>query len=290
MSIIHCQLSYDLGSLFRFLYEYRLFFLFVSLELTCFWLVVNKNLKQNTAFLNSSNETTAKLMAVSDAVTGYFGLVQENEKLAKENAKLNSKLVKSEQTIQKMAMDSIHIPVMENQYSFIVAKVINNSVSRPNNYITLNKGLLDGIKAGMGIISPQGVVGRVMVCSPHFSTATSLLHSKMLISAEISRINASGSLKWDGTDPDQANLEFVARHLKPQKGDTIRTSEYSNILPEGIHVGTIRSVKLKDDATFYNIVVDLATDFSTLNYVYVIDNKLKAEKDTLQFQTTGQVE
>jgi rod shape-determining protein MreC len=279
-----------LGSLFKFLYEYRLFFLFVLLELICFWLVVNKNLKQNTAFLNSSNEFTAKLMSVSDAVTGYFGLVQENEKLAKENAKLNSLLVKSEQTIQKMAMDSLHIPVMENQYSFIVAKVINNSVARPNNYITLNKGLSDGIKPGMGIISPQGVVGRVMVCSQHFSTATSLLHSKMLISAEISRINASGSLKWQGTNPDQANLEYVARHLKPKKGDTIRTSEYSNILPEGIHVGIIRSISLKTDATFYNIVVDLATDFSTLNYVYVIDNKLKAEKDTLQFQTTGQVE
>jgi len=252
--------------------------------------VVNKNLKQNTAFVNSSNEYAARVMEVSDAVTGFFGLVHENEKLARENAKLNTMLVISQQIIQKMAMDSIHIPAMQNQYNFIVAKVINNSVARPNNYITLNKGALDGIKPGMGIISPQGVVGRVMVCSQHFSTATSLLHSKMLISAEISRIHASGSLKWDGTNPDQANLEFVARHLKPMKGDTIRTSEYSNILPEGIHVGIIRSIKLKDDATFYNIVVDLATDFSTLNFVYVIDNKLKAEKDTLQFKTTGQVE
>jgi rod shape-determining protein MreC len=260
------------------------------LELASFWLIINNNIKQGNSFLNSSNEVSAKLMEVSDAVTGYFGLVQENEKLAKENAKLNSMLVRSEQIIQKMAMDSIHIPAMENQYTFIVAKVINNSVARPNNYITLNKGSLDGIKPGMGIISPQGVVGRVMVCSPHFSTATSLLHSKMLISAEISRINASGSLKWGGFDPDRANLEFVARHLKPKKGDTIRTSEYSNILPEGIHVGVINSVKLKDDATFYSIVVDLATDFSTLNFVYVIDNKLKREKDTLQFQTTGQVE
>ena len=142
--------------------------------------------------------------------------------------------------------------------------------------------------AGRG--TPQGVVGRVMVCSQHYSTATSLLHSKMLISAEISRIHASGSLRWGGTNPDKANLEYVARHLKPKVGDTVRTSEYSNILPEGIHVGIIRKIALKDDATFYNIEVDLATDFSTLNYVYVIENKLKSEKDTIQFQTSGQVE
>jgi len=112
----------------------------------------------------------------------------------------------------------------------------------------------------------------------------------MLISAEISRIHASGSLKWGGNNPDKANLDFVARHLKPKVGDTVRTSEFSHILPEGIPVGIIRKVKLKDDATFYEIEVDLATDFSTLNFVYVIENKLKAEKDTLQFQTSGQVE
>jgi rod shape-determining protein MreC len=253
-------------------------------------MVVNKNDKQKVAYLNSSNTFTASVMSVADAVTGYFGLVQENEKLAGENARLNALLVKSQQTLEKMAMDTVPIPEMLDQYKFIVAKVINNSVARPNNYITLNKGALDGIKPGMGIISPQGVVGRVMVCSEHFSTATSLLHSKMLISAEISRIHASGSLKWGGNNPDKANLEFVARHLKPKVGDTVRTSEYSNILPEGIHVGVIRKIQLKDDATFYNIEVDLATDFSSLNFVYVIENKLKAEKDTLQFQTTGQTE
>ena len=279
-----------MGSLFRFLFEYRLFFLLVLLEVISFWLVVNKNLKQQTAYLNSSNEIAAQMMGITDAVVGYFSLVQENEKLAAENARLNGMIVRSQQMIQKMAMDSIAIPPTLNQYKFIVAKVINNSVARPNNYITLNKGTEAGIKPGMGIISPQGVVGRIMVCSPHFSTATSLLHSKMLISAEISRIHASGSLKWGGTNPDRANLEFVARHLKPKVGDTVRTSEFSNILPEGIHVGVIRKIELKDDATFYNIEVDLATDFSTLNYVYVIENKLKAEKDTIQFQTSGQVE
>lgn len=279
-----------MGSLLRFLFEYRLFFLLVILEVIAFWLVVNKNLKQQTAFVNSSNEVAASVMGVTDAVVGYFSLGKENDKLASENARLNTLLVRQQQLLEKMTMDTLSLPVLKEQYRFIVAKVINNSVALPNNYLTLNKGSLDGIKPGMGIISPQGVVGRVMVCSPHFSTATSLLHSKMLISAEISRIHASGSLKWGREDPDRANLEFIARHLVPKVGDTIRTSEFSNILPSGIHVGVIRDIKLKDDATFYNIEVDLATDFSTLNYVYVIENKFSAEKDSLQFKTTGRVE
>lgn len=279
-----------MGALLRFLFEYRLFFLFVLLEVISFWLIVNKNARQNIAYLNSANVVSARLMAFSDAITGYFSLVQENDKLANENARLNALLVNKEQVLQKLIMDSLKRPEDLSQYRFIVAKVINNSVSKPNNYITLNKGRLEGIKPGMGIISPQGVVGRVMACSPHFSTATSLLHSKMLISAEISRINASGTLKWGGSDPSKANLEFVARHLKPKRGDTVRTSEYSNILPEGIHVGVISKIELRDNATFYNIEVDLATDFSTLNFVYVIENQMKLERDTLQVQTSGQSE
>jgi len=278
------------GSLFRFLFEYRLFFLFVLCEVFSFWMIITKNTRQKSAWLTSSNNFAASAMEMSDAVTGFFGLYQENEKLAGENARLNTLLTLSKQKIDKMEMDSTKTPSMLEQYNFIVAKVINNSVSKPNNYITLNKGSLEGIKPGMGIISPQGVVGRVMVCSEHFSTATSLLHSKMLISAEISRIHASGSLKWGGNDPNSANLEFVARHLKPKVGDTVRTSEFSNILPEGIHVGVIRKISLKDDATFYTIDVDLATDFSTLNFVYVIENKLQAEKDSLQLKTTGELE
>lgn len=260
------------------------------MEVVSFWLIVNKNIKQKNAYLVSSNEASAAVMGVTDAVVGYFSLGKENDKLAAENARLNGLLIKNQQMLEKMAMDTLTLPKFEDQYHFIVAKVINNSVALPNNYLTLNKGSLDGIKPGMGIISPQGVVGRVMVCSPHFSTATSLLHSKMLISAEITRIHASGSLKWGRTDPDRANLEFIARHIKPKMGDTITTSEFSNILPAGIHVGVIRNIQLKDDATFYNIEVDLATDFSTLNYVYVIENKLGAEKDTVEFKTTGIVQ
>lgn len=274
-----------MGALFRFLFEYRLFFIFILLEVFSLWMVVTRNRRQQTAWLTSSNSIAAKTMAITDAITGFFGLYNENEKLANENARLNSLLTGARQTIERMRMDSIRVPPGFSQYTFIVAKVINNSVAKPNNYITLNKGKLDGIRPGMGIISPQGVVGRVMVCSDHYSTATSMLHSKMLISAEISRIHASGSLKWGGENPDVANLEFVARHLKPRVGDTIRTSEFSNILPEGIHIGLIKKIHLKDDATFYNIEVDLATDFSTLNFVYVIENRLQAEKDSLQAQT-----
>jgi len=107
----------------------------------------------------------------------------------------------------------------------------------------------------------------------------------MLVSAAIAKTNASGGLRWDGNDPRFAKLQYIARHLKPQKGDTIVTSANSSVFPPGIMVGRIASVDIKDNDTFYDIDVALSTDFSTLQFVYIINNRLKAEQDSVERRT-----
>jgi rod shape-determining protein MreC len=275
-----------MGSLFQFLFKYRLFFLFVLLELLCSWLILNNNANQRIAFISSSNSAVAKVLSLNQKVQDYFALQVINSNLADENARLNAELTNARLQLDKMGMDTTQPLIEMGQYTFKVAKVINNSVSRINNYLTLDKGTADGITKGMGVISPAGVVGSILVCSEHFSTATSLLHSKMLISAEIKRISAFGTVKWTGGDPTIADLDFIAPHLEPQKGDTIITSEYSSILPNDIMVGVIDQIELAQNGNFYKIKIKLATDFSTLGYVYIVENKYKAEKDSLQYNTS----
>ncbi len=275
-----------MGSLFQFLFKYRLFFLFVLLEMLCSWLIFNNNTNQRLAFISSSNSAVARVLSLNQKVQDYFALQVINSNLADENARLNTELTNARLQLDKMGMDTTK-PLNElEQYTFKVAKVINNSVSRVNNYLTLDKGFADGIRNGMGVISPAGVVGSILVCSEHYSTATSLLHSKMLISAEIKRISAFGTVKWTGGDPTIADLDFIAPHLQPEKGDTIITSEYSSILPKDIMVGVIDQIELAQNGNFYKIKIKLATDFSTLGYVYIVENKYKTEKDSLQFNTS----
>jgi rod shape-determining protein MreC len=247
-------------------------------------------------WMNSSNNAVAQVMSVNDAVSDYFHLAKINQGLADENARLNKLLLDQKRWREQQALDTLKHPLAKptddsipnpfiKQYTYKVAKVINNSVSHQNNYLTLNRGTLDGIQPGMAVIAPQGVVGKVMQCSENFCTVASVLHSKMIVSVAIQKTNASGGLQWEGSDPRYANLKNIARHLKPQKGDTIVTSSYSSVFPPGIMVGRIAEVNIKDNDTFYDILVQLSTDFSTLQFVYIINNTLRAERDKLETLT-----
>lgn len=278
-----------MGELFRFLVRYRLLFLFIALEIVSIWIIVTQNDLQRSAWLSSSNKVMAGIMQTTHAMTSYFYLARENENLALENARLNQLVQQKADLLAKYTLDTMHYGDDNTRFKFIVARVINNSVSNVNNYLTLNKGLKDGIRPGMGIISPQGIVGKVIVSSNNFSTGVSLLHTKMLISGKINRINAYGTVIWEGNNPKTISMKYVARHLEPIIGDTVITSEYSTLVPEGIMIGIVKNIELKPDETFYRIDVELSTDFSALSYVYVIENRLSHEKDSLETVTKQEI-
>ena len=137
----------------------------------------------------------------------------------------------------------------------------------------------------MGVISPGGVVGKVQDVSEHYALVTSVLHTNMFISALVKRSNTLGSLQWDGRNSRRASLTNIPIHINIIQGDTIVTSGYSGVYPSGIAIGTVAQVRPEEDAAFYTIDVDLATDFYQLAYVYVVDNKLRNEKDSLAQKT-----
>jgi rod shape-determining protein MreC len=253
---------------------------------------VTQNSYQAVAWLHSTNAVVGEVMATTNSVQTYFSLADQNEALAKENAQLKQLLSRRDMQFQSMLMDTMTNQMLDtmaagkaNQYRYTISKVINNSVALVNNYLTLDKGTDDGLRPGMGVVSPTGIVGQVSLCSGHYSTVTSILHSRSSISVAIKGSNAIGTLHWKGNDPKTVNLEYIARHIKPKMGDTVLTSATSDIFPAGLTVGRIKKVKINDNDTFYSIEVDLATDFSTLGFVYLIDNKYLAEKDSLEQNT-----
>ncbi len=271
-----------MNTLFQFLYNYRAFALLLVLELVCVWLIVQNNRYQSAAFFNSANTLAASVTETSNEVSSYLYLKETNESLAEENARLQQEL---RQMQQQLALPSLRAAIpqsVEQQYTFQAAQVINNSVNNSKNYITINKGQVDGIVPGMGVIGPDGVVGRVKSASDHYAVVISLLHTNMLVSAVVSSTNAFGSVKWDGRSPRQANLDYIARHQKVNEGDSIFTSSYNAIFPPGIPIGVIKEVTLPENATYYDIKFDLATDFSSLGFVYVIRNQLIQERDSLE--------
>lgn len=273
-------------SLFLFLYRFRAFIFFVLLEVVCAWLIVKNNRYQSAAFFNTADSYAARMLRTSNAVFEYIHLREVNEDLARENARLNGLFAQLQSRNDSIPVRGYQInPAVARRFQFRVAKVINSTTGQFNNHLTLDKGTLDGIKPDMGVISSQGVVGKVKYCSEHFSTVVSLLHQNMQVSSQIKKNSTIGTAKWDGTNPMEINLLYIPRHVELQKGDTVVTSSYNTIFPEGVMIGAIKDFSLAGDAAFYDIDLALSTDFYKLTYVYVVDNTLKAEQDSLEQRT-----
>ncbi|MDX5420470.1 MAG: rod shape-determining protein MreC [Hymenobacteraceae bacterium] len=276
-------------NLFAFIYRFRAFLIFVMLEALCIFLIVRYNTYQGAAVFNSANTYVGQVLEFQSGITDYFRLASVNGTLARENAALRQELMLYRQEAQADSTDKLDTVLYAASDSsraqpFILhaGRVINNSIRRTNNYLTLAAGSLDGVEPGMGVISPNGAVGRVKTVSKHYATVTSLLHSQMLISAKIKKDNTFGTIKWTGGDYRTALLDYIPLHVKPAKGDTVMTSGYNTVFPEGIMVGTISSVAKEADKSFYTIRVKLAVDFAQLSYVYVVENPRRVEQDSLE--------
>jgi rod shape-determining protein MreC len=268
--------------LFLFIYQYRAFFTFLVFQIICVWLLVQNNQYQGAKFFNSANGLAASINNTSQNFRDFLSLRETNQRLSEENAYLKRKLEQRNQSLYTLNVREINDPVLINRFDFLSARVINNSVHQFKNYLTLNKGTKDGIAPGMAVISADGIVGKVKVVSDNFSVVTSLLNTDVLTSVQLKRTSHFGTVQWNGANTEHVNLLYVPRHVQPLVGDTVVTSGYNSIYPDGLMVGIIDKVELKDEALFYNLKVKLSQDFRKLSYVAVVKSNLKQEQDELE--------
>jgi rod shape-determining protein MreC len=274
-------------TIFLFIWKNNFFFLFFLLEIFSIYLVIQNNNYQNASAVNSANDVAGSVMQTYSDVNDYFRLKKTNEELAHENAVLYSMLKQSFRK-NSTSVNYLKDTIYKQQYLYISAKVVNNSTNLQKNYLTLDKGYKDGIKTDMGVICPLGIVGKVKDVSANFCTVMSVLHKDNKISCMLKRDGSFGPLSWDGDDYRYATLTDIPTHVQMKNGDTVLTSAYSTIFPEGIMVGTIESFERKSSEYFYTVNVKLSTDFKKLKYVYIIGNLMKEEQETVEKKSSAE--
>ncbi|MTK53461.1 rod shape-determining protein MreC [Paludibacter sp.] len=270
--------------LLRFLMRYGVYFLFVFLEAISFVFIVNQNSFQRASFLSSSNYISASVYSAANSFVEYFGLSEANKQLSDENNQLKNKVVRLEAELAQLTDTTDRRPLVlaDKEYQFIAAKVISNSVNKLKNSITLNKGRLDGIEPEMGVINNQGVVGVVSAVTDHYASVIPVLNSKSRISCKSKRSNDFGVLLWNGIDPDYVQVDEVPRHAVIHVRDTLVTSGFSSIFPEGIPVGYVTRCATPENKSYYSIEAKTAAIFRTLSYVKVVKFKYKEELREVQ--------
>lgn len=275
-------------NLIAFLIKNISWFLFIFLEIVCFLFIFQFNSYQRSIFFNTSNEITGRVYSVSGEIKSYFGLKSENEELLLQNENFRKQILSLENYISSLSTDTLKtnalVPDREenDKYTYIVAHVVNNSISHVENYITIDKGTKDGISAEMGVVSKDGIVGFVRSVSKNYALVQSVLNPKTQLNCKIKKSNIPTTLVWDAIDSRFADLKDFPRYERFEKGDTVITSGVSKFFPEGFIVGTIEDYKSQKDDNFLTLRIKLSTDFSSLNNVLIINNYHREELTQLR--------
>jgi rod shape-determining protein MreC len=270
-------------NLIRFLLQNGYPLVFVFFQVIAFYIIFNNTYFQQSAIYRVGSNFTGKISEQRSAVTDYLKLSEENERLANENAKLHNRS-KSSFIIVDNAFALINDTLYNVKYRYAPAKVINSTYSKVANFITLDKGTVNGFKENMGVINDQGLVGVITSVSKNYSVVLPIIHPKSLFSVMVKHKHYFGLLKWDGKNYKTAKMTDVSNHAQLAIGDTIVTRE-TTIFPEGIPVGSIRDFENIKGSNFLNISVELFADYSQIYQVYSVENLMADEQIELEKET-----
>lgn len=269
-------------NLAKLIARYHFFLLFLLIQAISLGMVFSGNAYQQAFFMNFTRKFSGNVYLSMSGWNEYFSLKKTNEALLQENTRLKSIFLR-----HSIALEESHISVdsllLSDKYYIVSARVINQSVNRQRNYLTLDVGRKEGVEPEMAVISADGVIGIVSGVSDHFSTVISVLNVDARFSARLKNSRYFGSLFWEGRNYREVSLTEIPHHADIQPGDTVLTSGYSAIFPEGIAFGRVDDFRIVG-ANFYQINVVLFPDFKKLSNVYVLGNKMKEEWSELENQ------
>ncbi|MDO5665266.1 MAG: rod shape-determining protein MreC [Bacteroidia bacterium] len=274
-------------NLFTFIIRNSHWLVAIVLIVISFYLVFSHNSYQRSVYLTSANNVVGWFYEMSNKATTFIHLNKNNKLLLERNAQLEAELYSLKtylsdyrtDTLKTNAFLSDSVPV--SQFSFIQAEVTNISFSGPNNFITVNKGSMHGVKPDMGVISQNGIVGMVQSVSSRFSVIIPIINPKFRLSGKLKNSNNTGSISWDGKDLNIAQIGELPKHEVFQPGDTVMTS-FSRIFPKDVVIGYVTEQILSKDDNFNTLNVRIATDFYSVRDILIIDDKYYSEQNQLE--------
>lgn len=277
-------------NIFLFIRRFFNLILFLVLQGTAIYILSTYNKTHQAVFAGVANEVTGTISEKYNSVEYYFQLKKTNDQLVAENARLHNMLgtsFDSPDTAHVIKIDSLLIDTLHRirKFNFLEAKVVNNSVNEENNYITLHRGALQGVKKDMAVVGPDGIVGKVIYTSDNYCRVMSLLNHKSKVSAMLKKGFYNGIIDWDGKDAQYVQLRGIPKSAQVKKGDTVLTSNLSGSFPPGLMVGTIAGIDSDPSTSFYILNIKAATNFYTVQYVYLTENLLAEEQEKLEAKT-----
>lgn len=279
-------------NVFLFIRRHFNFLFFLLLQIIALSFLFRYNKFHEAAFLNVSTEVTGRLNERYNTIEYYFALKKTNEALVQENLQLRQELVanyEAPDSNKRLFRDTIRVDSVR-KWLIMEAKVVNNTISLPTNYLTIHRGFRQGVRSNMGVTGPQGIVGSVINVSENFAIVMSVLHPQFRVVAKLKKGSETGTIYWDGISPAFISMRGIPRSANVVVGDTVVTSQITSLFPAGLLVGTISEIVPDNTSNFFNLRLRTATNFSNIEYAYVLDNVQYDEQRRLEDSTRKKVQ
>ena len=260
--------------------RFYMFLFFLGLQAAALFILFVNNNFHRAEFIRQSSDWTGYIYNKRAQLSEYLRLGEINDELSLENALLRSERPENLIAIRHNA-DTLNNTQTLQRYVYRTAKVVNATVNREKNYLTLDRGTLSGVHADMGVISGGNLVGVVRSASEHFAVVMPIIHSDFKASIKLSKSGVMGTLQWPGGNPGYAQVVEIPKNIPAQIGDTVVTSGYSTFYPAQILVGIIAEIDDESDNEYHILKIQLAADIRMLSQVQVVGDILKNEQDSL---------
>ena len=159
-------------NLLDFLYKYHHWLVFVLLEVVSVVLLFKYNSYQNSVWFTSANAVAGKVYEMESKLTSYMAMAELNEELTLRNIYQERQLDQLRRLYAEVTKDTTTAEREElkflSKYQLIPAKVVENSIHKAENLITIDKGRKDGVEPDMGVACGNGIVGVVYLVSDHY--------------------------------------------------------------------------------------------------------------------------
>ena len=268
------------------------FFIFLMLQIVSLVTLSSYSKSHQTFFGGMTNQVIGDINTRYNNWSYFFRLKKTNALLTAENAALRNQLAQNFvplDTTKKLGTLILRKDSLEKtrKFYYYPAKVVGNSFTLQKNYITIERGALQGVKKDMAAISPDGsIVGIVIEVNDNYSKIMSLLHRNSKVSAMLKRDKVAGTVEWDGNNPDILTLKNISKSAAPKFGDSVLTSPYSASFPAQLMIGRVSKVVVDPASNFLTLELKSATNFYNLEFIYLVENKRMNEQLNLEINKT----
>ena len=264
--------------------------IFLFLEGLALSLIITNNDRQRHILGDVALELSGNMYEMREGVKGYFTLKERNDELRRKIAELeediqdvNGRLKSYEGVIRR---DSISPTIVDSlmsyeKFRFLPCRAIRNTTHKAYNYIVLDKGRVHGVEVDMGVISTQGIAGKVIKVTEHYSIALSAMNVSFKLSALADGVGNLGLYEWGSERAGKAYLSLIPKDAALKTGQVVYTSGYNTVFPKGYKIGTIISMEENAETGTYFAELELATDFFNLGDLYLVPAYHKPELDSL---------